>query len=93
MLQIVNRKTGKLSDISLQGVFIAVGILPNTQLVRDIVDCDDGGYIRATETGVTSIPGIFAAGDLRTKRLRQVVTAAADGANAITSLERYLYEN
>ena len=93
MLQIINKKTGKTSDISLQGVFIAVGIVPNTELVRDIIECDEGGYIRATETGVTSVPGIFAAGDLRTKRLRQVVTAAADGANAIFSLENYLYES
>lgn len=92
MLQIINKKTKKLSDISLQGVFIAVGLSPNTKLVRDIVDCDEGGYIRATETGVTSVPGIFAAGDLRTKRLRQIITAAADGANVIASVERYLNE-
>ncbi len=92
MLQIINKKTGEKSDISVQGVFIAVGITPNTQLVCDLVDCDEGGYIRAAESGVTSVPGIFAAGDLRTKQLRQVVTAASDGANAITSIERYLYE-
>lgn len=93
MLQIINRKTGEKSEILLQGVFIAVGISPNTDLVRAFMDCDEGGYIRATETGVTNIPGIFAAGDLRTKQLRQVVTAAADGANAIASAESYLYAN
>lgn len=93
MLQIINKKTGKKSDISVQGVFVAVGIMPNTQLVRGMVDCDEGGYIRATETGATNIPGIFAAGDLRTKRLRQVVTAASDGANAIASIEAYLNQN
>lgn len=92
MLQIINRKTGEKSEISLQGVFIAVGITPNTQLVRGLVDCDENGYIRAGEDGTTSIPGIFAAGDLRTKQLRQVVTAASDGANAIASAERYLNE-
>lgn len=93
MLQIINKKTGEKSDILLQGVFIAVGISPNTELVRAFLDCDEGGYIRAAEDGATSIPGIFAAGDLRTKQLRQVVTAAADGANAITSAENYLYAN
>lgn len=92
MLQIINKKTGEKSEISVQGVFIAVGLTPNTGIVRDLVDCDPNGYVRAAETGVTSVPGIFAEGDLRTKQLRQVVTAAADGANAIASVERYLYE-
>lgn len=91
MLQIRNIKTEEHTQLPLQGVFIAVGILPDTGLVRELVDCDEGGYICADETCVTSIPGIFAAGDLRTKPLRQIVTAAADGANAITSLENYIY--
>lgn len=91
MLQIRNRKTQEQAALSLQGVFIAVGILPDTGLVRGLVECDEGGYIRADETCVTSVPGIFAAGDLRTKQLRQIVTAAADGANAITSVENYIY--
>lgn len=92
MLQIRNKKTDEKTTLPLQGVFIAVGILPDTALVRELVDCDAGGYIRADETCVTSVPGIFAAGDLRTKQLRQIVTAAADGANAITSAENYIYE-
>ena len=58
--------------------------------VKDIVELDEGGYVVADETGVTSAPGIFVAGDVRTKQLRQIVTAAGDGANAITSVERYL---
>lgn len=91
MLQIRNIKTEEHTQLPLQGVFIAVGILPDTGLVRELVDCDEGGYIRADETCATSIPGIFAAGDLRTKPLRQIVTAASDGANAITSLENYIY--
>lgn len=91
MLQIVNRNTGERTDLSVQGVFIAVGLAPNTELVRDIVDCDEYGYICAAETGETSVPGIFAAGDLRTKQLRQVITAASDGANAIFSAEKYLH--
>lgn len=91
MLQIHNRKTEEHTSLSLQGVFIAVGISPDTGLVRGLVDCDENGYVRADETCETNIPGIYAAGDLRTKPLRQIVTAAADGANAITSLERYIY--
>jgi thioredoxin reductase (NADPH) len=51
---------------------------------------DEKGYIIADETGATSVPGVFAAGDVRTKQLRQVVTAVADGANAVTSAEKYL---
>lgn len=91
MLQIRNNKTGERKGLPLQGVFVAVGITPNTEIVRELVDCDEAGYIRADETCKTSIPGIFAAGDLRTKPLRQIVTAAADGANAITAAENYIY--
>lgn len=91
MLQIRNKKTEDQTAIPLQGVFIAVGITPDTGFVRGLVDCDKNGYICADETCVTSVPGIFAAGDLRTKQLRQIVTAVADGANAITSAEGYIY--
>ena len=56
----------------------------------DLVELDETGYIVADETGITSDPAIFAAGDIRTKALRQVVTAASDGANAVQSVERYL---
>ena len=92
LLQIRNKKTEEQTALSVQGVFIAVGITPDTELVRELVDCDENGYIRADETCTTNIPGIFAAGDLRTKNLRQIVTAAADGANAITSAENYIYQ-
>ena len=67
-----------------------MGIVPNTDCFTGVVELDEGGYIRASETGGTSAPGIFAAGDVRTKALRQIITAAADGANAIASIERYL---
>ena len=73
-------------------MFIAVGITPESRAFEGLVDMDHG-YIRAGEDTVTSAPGIFAAGDGRTKPLRQIITAAADGANAITSVERYLVEN
>lgn len=89
-LSLSNKKTKETSEISVQGVFVAVGIEPNTELFSGILDMDESGYIKAGEEGVTSMPGVFAAGDVRTKQLRQIITAAADGANAVTSVERYL---
>lgn len=89
---ISNKKTQQSSELSVQGIFIAVGISPNTKEMQGLPKQDDAGYIIAAEDGVTDIPGIFVAGDCRTKQLRQVITATADGANAITSVERYLYE-
>lgn len=79
-------------ELQVQGVFIAVGVVPNTTAIDGMVAQDEEGYIVAGEDTKTSVPGIFAAGDVRTKQLRQVVTAAADGANAITSVERYFSE-
>lgn len=80
------------AQLEVQGIFIAVGIQPNSEVVKDIVELDEQGYVKALEDTETSQPGIFAAGDIRTKQLRQVITAAADGANAVTSVERYLLQ-
>lgn len=88
---IYNKKTDKKSSLWADGIFIAVGIIPNTDGLADVVKLDDGGYVVAGEDTKTGTPGIFAAGDVRTKPLRQVITAAADGANAITAVEEYLY--
>lgn len=77
-------------ELAVEGVFIAVGMKPNTEACRDIVACDESGYIIAGEDCATNVPGIFAAGDIRTKQLRQIVTAVADGACAVASAERYL---
>ena len=87
-----NKKTGEKTEITVDGVFIAVGISPNTEEFRGTVEMDNGGYIVAGEDGKTSVPGIFAAGDARTKNLRQIITAVADGANCVTSVEKYLNE-
>lgn len=76
--------------LKTDGVFIAVGMLPNAQAYKDVVATDKTGYIIADETCQTNVPGIFAAGDIRTKQLRQVVSAASDGANAVYSVQRYL---
>lgn len=91
-LAVTNVKTGEKRELDVQGVFIAVGISPESKAFEGLVEMDHG-YIKAGEDGVTSAPGIFAAGDVRTKPLRQIITAAADGANAVTSVERYLIEN
>lgn len=91
-IKVHNVKTDEGKTIAVDGVFIAVGILPNTEKFKGLVDLDESGYIIAGEDGVTSTPGIFAAGDIRTKNLRQVVTAVADGANAVASVQRYLME-
>lgn len=91
-LSATNIKTGEKRELEVQGVFIAVGISPESQAFDGLVEMDHG-YIKAGEDGVTSAPGIFAAGDVRTKPLRQIITAAADGANAVTSVEGYLVEN
>ena len=78
--------------IPVDGVFTAIGMIPQTAILRGIVDTDGLGYVIANETGVTSAPGLFAAGDVRAKKLRQVITAASDGANAAVSAAEYLRE-
>ena len=85
-----NVKSGMQQTIDTDACFIAVGILPRTEVFRGFVDLDEKGYVIAAETGETSRKGVFAAGDLRTKRLRQVVTAVADGANAATAAADFL---
>ena len=92
-LLVENKKTGEVREVALDGVFVAVGMLPETALLAGVVELDASGYVVADETGRTSDPAIFAAGDIRTKQLRQVVTAAADGANAVWSAEHYLQTN
>lgn len=90
---IVLNANGNEKRLAVNGVFIAVGSVPNTALLSGIAKLDESGYVAAGEDGVTSAAGIFAAGDVRTKRLRQVVTAAADGANCAVSAEKYIREN
>lgn len=89
-VKILNRKTGEEKEITVDGIFIAVGIHPNTESFANLVETDGNGYIVAGETCETSVPGIFVAGDTRTKELRQIITAVADGANAINSVQKYL---
>ena len=90
-IKIRNVKTGEERELDTDGVFIAVGIVPNTTLVEDQLELDENGYICAGEEGITSAAGVFAAGDIRTKALRQVVTAVSDGANTVASVQKYLW--
>lgn len=86
----IRKKDGTEQALEVDGVFIAVGNLPQTELVAKMLQLDESGFIPAGEDCRTSLPGIFAAGDIRTKQLRQIVTAVADGANAVASAQTYL---
>ncbi|WP_300678962.1 NAD(P)/FAD-dependent oxidoreductase [uncultured Acetatifactor sp.] len=88
-LRLKNVKSGDISQLSVGGVFVAVGIRPGTQLVRELVTCDEGGYVLAGEDCATDMEGLYAAGDVRRKPIRQIVTAVADGANAAVSAGQY----
>lgn len=88
-ITVKNVKTELTQNIEVAGVFVAIGNVPRTSFAEGI-EKDQAGYLSAGEDCVTSVPGIFAAGDVRTKNLRQIVTAVADGANAVTSIQEYL---
>lgn len=83
-------QSGREKELTINGVFVAIGSIPNTTLLNGICSLDKSGYIIANEDGITSAEGIFAAGDVRTKKLKQVVTAVSDGANCVKSVEEYL---
>lgn len=89
-VKVHNKKTGADKVLPVDGVFVAVGIVPNTELFKGICAMDDRGYIIAGEDGKTNIPGFFVAGDARTKQVRQVATAVGDGASVVSSIDRYL---
>lgn len=86
------KQAGEAKTLPVSGIFVAVGTVPNSDLLNGLADLDPSGYIVAGEEGITSAEGIFVAGDVRTKALRQVITAASDGANCIYSVENYLSE-
>lgn len=88
-IRVKNLKTEETLTLPLAGLFVAVGIRPGTELVRGLADCDEGGYVLAGEDCAASVPGLFAAGDVRKKPLRQIVTAVADGANAAVAAGSY----
>lgn len=92
-INLKNLKSQEDREINLDGVFVAIGIIPNSHIFESHLNLDDGNYIIAGEDCKTSVSGVFVAGDVRTKALRQIVTAVSDGANAITSVEKYLATN
>ena len=87
-----HKKTGEESELPVAGVFVAVGQIPKNEVFADVVKLDAGGFILASEDCLTSHPGIFAAGDCRTKEVRQLTTAAADGAVAALAACKYIAE-
>jgi thioredoxin reductase (NADPH) len=87
-----NVKTGQSSNLEVDGLFVAVGLKPNSQVFSQLVKLDEAGFIVTDELMRTSAPGIFAAGDIRQTSFRQVITAAGDGAAAANSAFKYLYE-
>ena len=89
-LRLKDVNTGEESVLEVDGLFVSVGRTPATDLFRGQVELDGGGYIVADESTRTNLPGVFAAGDVRTKALRQIVTAVADGAVASHYAEEYL---
>lgn len=89
-VKVKNLKDGSEREISFNGLFVSIGRKPATDFLKGVLELDDYGYIVADESTRTSVPGVFAVGDVRTKALRQVVTAVADGATAIHYAEEYL---
>ncbi len=89
-VRIKNIENGDEQTLEADGVFVSIGRKPATELINGQVELDDGGYVIASEDTKTNIPGVFAVGDLRTKKLRQVVTAVADGALAVHAAQEYL---
>jgi thioredoxin reductase (NADPH) len=85
-----NVKTGKTSHLPVQGVFVFVGYIPNTELVKGQLELDKWGFVVTNNDMQTSVPGVFAAGDIRSKILRQIATAVGEGATAVFAVERYL---
>jgi len=91
-LHLRNVKTGQSSDLEVDGIFVAVGLKPNSQIFSQSVTLDEAGFIVTDELMRTSAPGIFAAGDVKHNSFRQVITAAGDGAAAASSAFKFLYE-
>lgn len=89
-VKIRNRVDGSEREVDCDGIFVAIGNVPNTDLIKGQVELDEAGYVPADETTKTNLPGVFAVGDMRSKPLRQIVTAVADGAVASKYAEEYI---
>lgn len=89
-LLLKDTKTGEMSTLSVDGIFIFIGMIPATDIVKDLVELDENGYIKVNQHMETSVPGIFAAGDCRSGQTGQVVVAAGEGCIAAMSAEKYV---
>lgn len=89
-VKVKSRKDNSIREVSCDGVFVAIGNIPNTELIKGQVELDESGYVLADESTQTNIPGVYAVGDMRKKPLRQIVTAVADGAVASKFAEEYI---
>ncbi len=89
-IKVKSKKDGSVKEVSCDGIFVAIGNIPNTDMLKGQVELDEAGYVLASETTETNIPGVFAVGDMRQKPLRQIVTAVADGAVAAKYAEEYV---
>ena len=92
LLKLKNVKTGEISELKVDGIFVYIGSTPNSSMVKDLVELDENGFIITDNCMKTSVPGLFAAGDVRNTNFRQLATAIGDGAIAANSAERYLGE-
>lgn len=92
-LDLLNTRSNEISNLKIDGLFVAIGRVPNTELFKGQLNLDENNYIIADETTKTNIEGVFAVGDVRRKALRQIVTATSDGANCSKSIEEYLMLN
>jgi thioredoxin reductase (NADPH) len=85
-----NVKSGATSTLEVEGVFIFVGVSPNTEFLKGFVPTDERGFVVTNEHLETAVPGVFAAGDVRVKKLRQIATAVGEGAEAAVTADHYL---
>lgn len=85
-VEVLLKAKGEKKSLAVEGVFLAVGIMPQVELLKGQVEFDENGYVLAGEDCRTSAAGVYAAGDVRSKKLRQIITAAADGANAVADI-------
>ena len=89
-VKIKNTENGEEQIIPCEGVFVAIGLIPDTAPFRDVIELDSYGYVKADESCLTNIPGVFTAGDCRTKAIRQISTAISDGAAAALAACKYI---
>ncbi len=92
-IKLKNTDTNKETNLSIDGMFVAIGLVPDTSVANGLINLDDRGYIISCEDTVTNVEGVFAAGDCRTKGVRQIATAIADGASAALSACKYIENN